>query len=516
MQVRVIVQLLNHFNWQYVSVVYSEGEYGFEAYQALERKTEQKGICFAVVQEIRRYFTRLDYRNVVSNLLQESQSRVVIVFAPSDEAVRLLQASRDLKVDGRITWIASDAWARDINDFAGYEQEMNGGFSINIQSNNMAEFDQYFASLKTTTPNLNPWMDDFSLQYFNCSTAKSPLGYVPCNPDLNLSDHPLYTPDSTVALVYDAVYAYAYALDGIVQGVCRGYNASFMTRCALDNLPRFLSNVSFESAIPGQTVSFNRLGDRILPYLVYNIQNKSDGNHEMVLMGVFDPKIHQIKFYNETVTWSNGTKPDARCSHPCQSGERQLIQQKSCCWSCEKCGENHRSYNDTNDRQRCVQCPENTWPNAENQTYCVNMTARYIGWDEPIGIFLACIASVGITMCISIFVCFVLQRSHALIRASSKEQSYVMLFGVVVSFAFVFTFMYEPAVETCFATMFGFAISFTLIYAPLMIKAIRIYRIFESGKTSIKKPRCVSFKSQMLSTLAITVVHVSNRVRTNL
>jgi len=55
--------------------------------------------------------------------------------------------------------------------------------------------------------------------------------------------------------------------------------------------------------------------------------------------------------------------------------------------------------------------------------------------------------------------------------------------------------------------MIGFALIFTGIYSPLMLKTLRIYRIFEAGARA-SKVTYAGNKTQLSLALVIFVVHV--------
>ncbi len=46
-QARVIIELLTYFNWSHVSVVYTKGVYGEQAFEALVRMADEYDVCFA-------------------------------------------------------------------------------------------------------------------------------------------------------------------------------------------------------------------------------------------------------------------------------------------------------------------------------------------------------------------------------------------------------------------------------------------------------------------------------------
>ena len=119
------------------------------------------------------------------------------------------------------------------------------------------------------------------------------------------------------------------------------------------------------------------------------------------------------------------------------------------------------------------------------------------------------IATSGLIACLFATATFILKDSNALVKASSRELSYLLLASLVVSYTFCFCFIIKPSDTVCFLRLLGLCLCFTLMYAPLVVKTTRIYRIFESGQKLNRSPSCVNFRSQMGISAGIVVLHVS-------
>lgn len=130
-------------------------------------------------------------------------------------------------------------------------------------------------------------------------------------------------------------------------------------------------------------------------------------------------------------------------------------------------------------------------------------------WHEPLAIIIATSGSLGVLACGATLFIFILNNNHPLVKASSRELSYILLASVSVSYAFCFCFVLRPSKTVCFLRLLGLSICFTLMYGPLVIKTTRIYRIFEAGRMMNRKPTCVTSKSQIGIVIGIELFHVS-------
>lgn len=109
-QAHAILELLRAFRWTYVSVVYSDTDYGNKGYDKLQELAAHYKICLSNPQSIPGdHFAEADYDAVLRSLTHKSNARVVVVFTDKRTARSLMRAAwrrRD-----RFVWIGSDAWS---------------------------------------------------------------------------------------------------------------------------------------------------------------------------------------------------------------------------------------------------------------------------------------------------------------------------------------------------------------------------------------------------------------------
>ena len=133
-----MLDLLDHFDWTYISLLYADELYGYGARSALKLQIKQREqqLCLAYEEPISLGYTRTDYARVISNLRKNSKARVVIVFltSPTSFFTFLYQAG----VFGEFIFIVSDTFH--FNLLKGMEEIALGAFAIRIPSKNCPEF----------------------------------------------------------------------------------------------------------------------------------------------------------------------------------------------------------------------------------------------------------------------------------------------------------------------------------------------------------------------------------------
>ena len=458
--------------------------------------------------EIKEDFNEKQYSDVVQSIIGQPRSRIVVSFVPDFIGRKLLFYADHLFHQGKITWIAADAWLRDHDLISmgqgdrGFAKVAKGALSINIRASNVKRFDTYFRGLGPESLMLNPWINQYLSQYHNCTNTT-------CSPDLRIADHMAYAPEHTTSLAFDAVYAFAHALDARSRE-CSEYGPEeyeFMT-CVRNNLTLAIRDVHFRSEA-GDFIQFNENGDRRSAYDVYNVQLVGNDTYGLVRVAEWNPDVAQLNFLDVPIQWPRDVVPESRCSELCGVGEAKSLEEKRCCWSCITCEPSQRVFTDRFRVERCETCSNDHWPDPETRTQCVPIVARYVLWSDAMGIALTALSGTGLMVCILLTAAFIVNNNHPLIKASDRELSYTMMVGNVASFAFVFVFVAPPTWQTCTTSLFGAGISFSLIYAPLMLKLVRIWRIFQSGRKLTRSPRFVDSKSQMIGCTVLIVTVVS-------
>ena len=102
------------------------------------------------------------------------------------------------------------------------------------------------------------------------------------------------------------------------------------------------------------------------------------------------------------------------------------------------------------------------------------------------------IAFAGLVACMATAILYDVSKDIKLIKATSRELSSILLFGIFLAYISIFFFLVKPEKWSCLFSRTGFNISVSLIYSPLMVKTNRIYRIFSAGRRGVKRPGFVS------------------------
>ncbi|CAK5087086.1 unnamed protein product [Meloidogyne enterolobii] len=274
---------------------------------------------------------------------------------------------------------------------------------------------------------------------------------------------------------------------------------------------RYMMNVSFEDEFQ-QEISFDESGDPpawydILNYVGYDGFRKA-GDWKKGVAGTFKEEMgagfkssvaHKLKMKNRELMFYDKTSkmPESVCSKPCRLGQRRR-QTTACCWICESCAEGEIVRNNL-----CQKCPFGEWPDSENRTICLRLQHEYLEITASIAPMIAiAFATLGIICASLVILLFLLHNSTPVVKATTRELSYIILGGIVAGYLCSFALLARPSFIACFFSRTLPPIAFASIYSALFTKTNRIARILAGSKKRIltKKPRFLSTFSQVLIT----------------
>nr|XP_012154122.1 PREDICTED: metabotropic glutamate receptor-like isoform X3 [Megachile rotundata] len=257
-QARAMLEILRRFEWSYVSVVYSDSEYGDHGYETLVSLADEYSICFSaphrVVQD---RFTTEDYDNVVRTIAEKTEVRVVVLFAEKSTTLLVLEAARRVGVGSRFVWLGSDSWP-DVRPSSETREiaELEGALAVQPLYASLSGFDEYFTGLKLDHERTNPWFREFWQKYHDCADERVSWKRVSRDPRVRCDDPRLkiqrsngYKQHRSLHFVRDAVYAAAYALHELHRDVCgEGYRGVCEEMLPLNEraFSRYLAKVSFK------------------------------------------------------------------------------------------------------------------------------------------------------------------------------------------------------------------------------------------------------------------------------
>nr|XP_006820149.1 PREDICTED: metabotropic glutamate receptor 8-like [Saccoglossus kowalevskii] len=514
-QAGAMIEIILHFNWTYISIVHEDSNYGVQGISAFTELAREYGICIALTEKFPKdqgQGNEDTYDKIVKNLLEKQSARVVIVYGSEQDAAGLMGAAKKMKGPGHFVWVGSDGWSnRQLPAEQGKESILEGAITVQPLAEPIQGFDDYFLGLDPNDNERNPWFQEFWETHFKCMLPNSTItpnnvGFrgKECTGDEKLQKGKDYEQDGQLQFVADAVLAFAYALKDMHADKCGGLGlCKKMQPIKGNELLEYLRKVSF-SGITGDTFEFMKGGDGPARYKIMNYQQKQPGKYGYVDAGQYADHTLELDLSVLQYRLEEPDYPQSICSLPCGPGEKMsMIEGEKCCWVCVPCGK----YAYLEDDLTCAECPDGTLPN-ETLTGCFEIEAVHMEYSSVWAISSIAFATIGIMLTTATVVLFIRYNDTPVVKASGRELSYVLLLGVFLCFCMTFLMITKPNDIICGAQKFMIGIAFATCYAALMIKTNRIARIFNSGKTSAKRPSYISPQSQLVFTAVLVSIQV--------
>ena len=213
-QALALVDVARAFNWTYVSIVSSEGQYGDSGMKAFLAEARARNVCIAVNEKVPHAARDQHFDSVLAHLKTKPAAHTVVLFVRMEDARGLLKAAE--RARHQATWLASDGWGREDKLVEGVESVAEGAITTELQSERIPAFDAYFTALTPHGNRRNPWFNKYWHQVFACE----PDGQRDCSSDLRLGPATGYAQEAKVRFVVDAVYAFAHALHAAWLDAC--------------------------------------------------------------------------------------------------------------------------------------------------------------------------------------------------------------------------------------------------------------------------------------------------------
>lgn len=486
-QAEAILDFVSHFNWTYISLVYTLDNYGANGAKNIEAGVKRRGMCFGVTASISMDASKMEIDSVFKQLVQNSKARVVILFLQSSPLKLFFTFLQSRQYSKYFIFIASDAAG-----FLNSDILPSSLIGIHFIDSAYPEFDRHYQSLSLQNASAEHWMKMEIARLHDCSWDVRNVT-KPCS---KYVDRPFIN-DSIALYNYmliDGIFTMVYALDELVKSKCpsAAWDKSMLNSCITGpELLKLALNISFEGA--SGHIEFDVYGDIKGQY---DIKQFRDNTWLHVVTWLQNDGLVWNKIIDDIFTGhvKDGSIPESVCSQPCEGNTYIVHKDISCCWDCQMC----RPYEVPNhNRTSCYICPFNTWPDRNHGTTCLAIPPDYIMWADSLAIALATMATIGLICCLLVALLFLKQKCNKLIKASCREVMGIILFGIDLAFANIFLFITKPDNSICYVQLTCFHLSVTLIYAPLLVKTNRLYRIFTSGKQGIMKPKYIGTRMQL-------------------
>ncbi|KAE9551725.1 hypothetical protein FO519_005058 [Halicephalobus sp. NKZ332] len=544
-QARAMIDIARHFNWTYISLVYSADEYGELGADAFKKEARRFNICIAIEERIS--MKREALTESVDNLVKKLQpdkkvgARVVVLFVGTEYIPDLMERTAERmklattrKKPKKIIWLASEGWDRNNDAYTSGIRRISaeGAIVLMLESQRVPSFEEYFLSLHPGNEKFerNKWLRELWEHKFDCE-FDLPERSTKNRCESQRQSVENFSPDDKVQFVIEAVYAIAHALQKMKMDVCPNdtIETSWIARNA--RLPevctamrhidgdvfykKYLLNVKFEDLV-GKRVHFSPQGDGPAHYTILNYQpsNKlkitdSDRGDYVEIGSWSEQRLvinEHLMFWN--LPGEDRQTPISKCSMTCPLGYRkQLIKaDEVCCWACGKCEDYEYLINDTT----CVDCGQGMWP-TDDRKGCFDLAEKdlkHMRWSSWYSIVPAIFAAIGILATLCVIVVYILYNETPVVKASGRELSYILLFSMIMCYAMTFVLISPPSTLFCAIKRSGIGFAFSCLYSAMLVKTNRIYRIFSQATRSAQRPTCISPMSQILLTALLAGIQL--------
>ena len=499
LQARAMVDIALHFNWTYVSIVYANDFYGQLGIDEFRRLAGQSGICIDQDRPIDSDFEYDDYQDLASDLLNSS-ANVAVLFASHQMVEQVLTALKNVSlergVDRTFLWIASDAWARS-RVVSQFSEALSGFFGIVPLTETDAGFHEYFSRLTLDSNLRDPWFTEYFEEFFRCNATST------CNRSQPITDRSGYRQGNFVPLVIDAVYAVTHALNNFLNENCNQPLVWFRNNHTCEGQKRelngsalleYIQRVNFTSPT-GNMVEFDSNGNVEGRYEILNYQQKmqADGKvmYEFVNAGKWiGAAANRLILNNDTQLQFglNGNGPllrprESQCTL-CGPGKVFRDVPGACCGTCDNCL--GQSFSNSTSNRECQMCSNKTWGNNPliGSNSCVALEESYLRYESPWSIALMVIAAGGLSGVVIVAVIMGIFWNTAAIKSSGREQMIFLLVGISLCFLLTFFFVSKPFIVVCIFQRDGVWTCFSIMLGAILVKLIRITRIFLRGHVS--------------------------------
>ena len=336
-QANAIADILEHFNWTYVSIVSSDDEYGRNGLITLRKILKLRHFCVAeeaLFSMNSGEETRRDAGHIIRRLQEDTRQRVVVLWSLRCAAIEFLKAATGNL--SNITWIGTETWGDSKRVKNETDFELIGGMlGVVLYLGRHDKFDKHLKSLTPKSKEKNPWLREYWSQNKivrkcvkssrNCTDEELPNAYS--------------LPPDKYANVMDAVYAIAYGLQSL-KNSDPNLDVSALDKHMLAELIEHIRGVNFHALSAKEMFNFTKYGDpNVGAYLIKNLQGNTT-NNEFVTVAQWNGQASKLEFENNVkIQWNHGgnSVPLSRCSETCEAGFGFVKSSKECCWSCPKC-----------------------------------------------------------------------------------------------------------------------------------------------------------------------------------
>ncbi|KAK9397367.1 type-2 vomeronasal receptor [Crotalus adamanteus] len=505
-QYKAIVQLLVHFKWTWIGILFKE-EDGERFVRTISSMFSPHRICVAFLKRLKPFYLStvlddMDWLVEMYLFLMKSNANVVIIYERNMMILRVLLYLPQMELvpkepKGKV-WIMVAQ-----TDLASYFyqrkwdiQAFYGALSFTVNSNEAPGFQQF---LQTINPFLS--RDDGFIKIvwahaFDCVFPKLPVTEETndlCSGQEKLETLPGAFFEMTMSSysygVYNAVYAVAHTIQAMWSCLFRqrrNGEKAFLQDLQPWKLHSFLKKIVFNNSA-GDQVSFDENGELTSGFDIVNWVTFPNQSIHHVKVGKIVPWVSSSKNFNiqdDAITWPssfNQTLPISSCTKTCLPGYFKQKQEgkQFCCYDCLLCPEGRISSH--HDIDACSECPQDQFASKKHDS-CIMKTLTFLSYENYLGMSLAILAISFSLFTLLVLVTFVKHHNTPIVKANNRDLTYMLLVSLLLCFLCTFQFLIPPGNIICLFRQISFAIVFSMAVSCVLAKTIIVLLAFMATK----------------------------------
>ena len=500
LEIEALTDILSNLSWKFVTLIVSEDAVGQKKIQEFKNSAFKRGICVGRIVRISNTANSYDISKAVNTLKRENNATVVVSLVDSSQIRGILQSN----LQG-IQFIMGTSIRASRNEVTFNKITAKGLLILQHDDTRDEEFNKYFMGLQLVS-NAYSWFSEFWSEIFQCTIPRSLrskyatykdysrtcTGYEKLSEDLVDLRYALVKP------VLNSIRTMLCALKkSILKRKCNNFSSSlpvYATVCGT-NIMRNSSKYfgKYDCNMNG-TGHFNDDGYINRKYVILNfdgIDYKEVGSwhfNETRQRGTLNLSISSI-------TWNWGNYKTTSCYKNCNEGEIEDRgpDGENCCFKCQKCS----IFDEIVRNNTCQKCKKFEVPSS-SRINCLPLPRIYISSKSTPVLVLELAALIGILLTFCIIGIFVKYRRSRVVKSTGRHLSITMMLSVTISLCASIIFFLQPTLIRCGMQKILLGQCLGAFYIPMLLKTVRIYRIFEASKNFIRNPMLVSTKSQMI------------------
>ncbi|KAG6539407.1 type-2 vomeronasal receptor [Crotalus adamanteus] len=523
-----ILQLLLHFQWTWIGVVYDNDNNGERFIQDALPIFSQRGICFDYIEKFPVITSVSDIDKMVTEGLNlygvviGSIANVSIIYGEIETMIFVRLFPIILKYEdvtihatGRVYVMTAQM---DFTSFSFQKNEdidfLHGALSLAVHSKEVLRFTDFLQLTNATFKGEDDFIQAFWEEAFGCFFPESMInrqGRVSCTGEEKLENLPASIFEMNMTShsysIYNAVYAVTYALHNMLSFQSKkSVHEATQSLLAqhLWKLNHFVKIISFNNSV-GETVYFNQNGEMETGFDIFNWVTFPNLSFLRVKVGDIQPLSRTEKTFTiseESIIWPkwfNQAKPFSLCNDNCHPGYRKAKKEGKpfCCYDCLLCPGGKIS--NQKDMDNCFQCPQDHYPNEE-QNFCILKYVTFLSYEEPLGItFTSFIITFSIITILVLWL-FIKYNDTPIVKANNETLTYILLISLLLSFLCTLLFIGWTHQWTCLLRQVTFGIIFSVAVSSILAKTIIVILAFMATKPGSR------IRKWMGNRLAVSVV----------